>query len=64
MKMGVFADATTSPANGLVSLESSFPVKGTVDRLARRVQSKGLKGTAASPVTAMRAAVAQGAAVP
>jgi uncharacterized protein (DUF302 family) len=37
--MGLFPD--TAPP-GLISLKSTFPVKETLDRLAQRVESKGL----------------------
>jgi uncharacterized protein (DUF302 family) len=40
--MGLLAYATTAAQNGLVSLKSTFPVKETVDRLARLIESKGL----------------------
>jgi uncharacterized protein (DUF302 family) len=40
--MGLSPEATTPAQNGLVTLKSAFPVKETVDRLARLVESKGL----------------------
>lgn len=40
--MDQLLDSAVPARNGLVSLESSFPVKETVDRLARLVESKGL----------------------
>jgi uncharacterized protein (DUF302 family) len=38
--MGLFPDAAAQ--NGLVNLKSAFPVKETLDRLTRLVESKGL----------------------
>ena len=40
--MSQLPDAAAPARNGLVSLKSSFPVRETVDRLARLVESKGL----------------------
>jgi uncharacterized protein (DUF302 family) len=40
--MGLAPDATTAAQHGLISLKSAFPVKETVDRLARLAESNGL----------------------
>ena len=40
--MSAFPDANHPAQNGLVSLESAFPVKETLDRLTQLIESKGL----------------------
>jgi uncharacterized protein (DUF302 family) len=40
--MGLFPDTAAPAQNGLVSLKSTFPVRETVDRLVRLVESKAL----------------------